>query len=413
MEQSNNITADIPKSGALRRELWGMRLFFFILTGGSAFLSPFLGLFYREHGLSGTQIGMLATAGSLAALISAPLWGRWNDRAARPRPILQSAMILTTLCLFWLSRQTAFIGILGVTGIYALINAGSEPISNRLALTVAKKTGEAGFGSIRLWGSLGWAVMVLLSGWLIERTHTLQTAFTGAIILLVAGVLVLNLITIARAQESASEPALETVKPSRLATLRDGLYNLLHNRVMLGLAVALVFQWIVLSGVYQFQAIYLKQLGAGEQLIGVAWMVSAAVELPGMWWADRLIHRFGAGWLLAMGFLLEGLRTIPVLIWPSVAALIGAEVITGMAYSFLWIGMVVYVNEIAGNRRGTTMQALYTVTLPAVTQMLGGPLTGLAFDRLGPYWLYAIMLVGSLLAFAVLRLTIQPHRQAE
>jgi hypothetical protein len=40
------------------------------------------------------------------------------------------------------------------------------------------KQERAGFGSVRLWGSLGWAVTALLGGWLIERTG-LFTMFAG------------------------------------------------------------------------------------------------------------------------------------------------------------------------------------------------------------------------------------------
>jgi MFS family permease len=79
-------------------------------------------------------------------------------------------------------------------------------------------------------------------------------------------------------------------------------------------------------------------------------------------------------------------------------------VINGLAYSFLWVGMVVFINEITKDRGATTMMALYTVTLPALTQMVSGPFSGLIFDRFGAYWLYAIGLVGSLLAWVVLSL---------
>jgi MFS transporter, PPP family, 3-phenylpropionic acid transporter len=384
----------------LNRTRWSIRLYFFMLTGGAAFLMPFMTLFYNQNGLSGTQIGAIATVTSLAALLAAPLWGRWSDQSSRPRVVIQAALLLGTLVVLWLGQQRTFFTIAALAGVYSLINAGVEPLSNRLALRAIQVTGDSGFGSVRLWGSFGWAVLVLASGWMIEATGSLYTAFVGAAVLQVVSVLVLRLVH-TEPQEQA--PGEAQAQPG----LRALIGELGQNRVLVGLAAALTLQWFVLGGLYQFQPIYLQQLGAGEALIGFSWMISAAVELPGMWWTDRLIRRFGAGWILAAAMFLQGVRTIPVLLWPSVPAVIGAEVITGLAYSFLWVGMVVFINDIASGKQATTVMALYTVTLPSLVLMIAGPITGLAFDHLGAYWLYAIALVGSLLAGLVLALTIR------
>jgi MFS transporter, PPP family, 3-phenylpropionic acid transporter len=397
------LTDKIAAPLQFRRTRWGIRLYFFVLTGSAAFLMPFLALFYRQNGLSGTQIGILATVTSIAALLSAPLWGRWSDSASRPRLVLQAALLLGTLIILWLGQQRTFFGIAAVIGLYSLINAGVEPLSNRLALRVIQSSGDSGFGSIRLWGSLGWAVLVLASGWLIETSGSLYTAFIGAAVFQVISLFVLNLV-------HAQPPAEESPAAQEQVGLLVMIRQLSRDRILIGLAAALIIQWFVLGGLYQFQPIYLQQLGAGEALIGFSWMISAAVELPGMLWTDRLIRRFGAGWVLAAAMFLQGVRTVPVLLWPSVPAIIGAELITGLAYSFLWVGMVVFINDYTRGKQTTTVLALYTVTLPSLIQMIGGPVNGLAFDYLGAYWLYAIALAGSLTACLVLSLTIRSVR---
>ena len=49
------------------------------------------------------------------------------------------------------------------------MNSGAGGLSNTAALQ-ATDGEKAGFGSVRLWGSLGWAAAAPVAGWLIERT---------------------------------------------------------------------------------------------------------------------------------------------------------------------------------------------------------------------------------------------------
>jgi MFS family permease len=85
---------------ASQRNLWTLRLYYFLLIGGGGFLFPFINLFYTQQGLSGTEIGLLGTFASLAALIAAPWWGRRSDVASQPRR-LYSSVCSPRRCACW------------------------------------------------------------------------------------------------------------------------------------------------------------------------------------------------------------------------------------------------------------------------------------------------------------------------
>ena len=82
---------------ASQRNLWTLRLYYFLLIGGGGFLFPFINLFYTQQGLSGTEIGLLSTFASLAALIAAPWWGRRSDATSHPRRLLQFGLLATSV----------------------------------------------------------------------------------------------------------------------------------------------------------------------------------------------------------------------------------------------------------------------------------------------------------------------------
>jgi PPP family 3-phenylpropionic acid transporter len=383
-------------TGSGRRTLWSIRLYYFALYGGSAFLFPFLGLYFRRRGLSGTQIGFLGAAGATAALLAAPLWGWWSDRATHPQRVLQTALLTTALGVLCLSQQRVFGWIAAVRSVQALAGAGVEPLSDALVFSLARGDSRVGFGSVRLWGSLGWAAIVLLSGWIIERTG-MFSAFVGYAVALVVGALILNRLD--GGAVSQQRPAAVS-----LVGVWRGLGNLLKDPVLIGLAVALVFIWLASVGLYQFEPIFLDELGASETLIGLSGTLQALAELPGMLWADRLVRRYGSYHLLSAGVLLSaGMRGL-VLLSPTLATVIIARVLAGVSFSFFTVALVAFISEHAPAGQVTTVWALYSVTLRGLVSMLGGPLGGIAFDALGAYWLYAVALAGGVLGWLALRL---------
>src|SRR5512136_1718062 len=242
---------------APQRNLWTLRLYYFLLIGGGGFLFPFINLFYTQQGLNGTEIGLLSTVASLVALIAAPWWGRRSDATAHPRRLLQFGLLATSLCMLALSQQPIFAWMALIVTLDALLSVGVPPLSDVVALTVTKQ-GRAGFGSVRLWGSLGWAVTALVGGWLIEQTG-LFSMFAGYALSGLAGV---GLVALIRMPRMNQLPARGKAEPKNVS-VRDTSRALLNDRALVGLAIALSVVWFATSGYHQFEPVYLEQLGAG------------------------------------------------------------------------------------------------------------------------------------------------------
>ena len=243
-----------------QRNLWTLRLYYFLLIGGGGFLFPFVNLFYTRQGLSGTEIGWLSTIASLVALIAAPWWGRRSDATTHPRRLLQFGLLATSLCMLALSQQTIFAWMALIVSLDALLSVGVPPLSDVVALAVTKQ-GRAGYGSVRLWGSLGWAVTALVGGWLIEQTG-LFTMFAGYAI---TGFISIALLALLRIPRLNHQPDRMAAPPT--PRLRQSLTQLTRDRTLLGLACALSVLLFAINGIRQFEPVFLSQLGAGETII--------------------------------------------------------------------------------------------------------------------------------------------------
>ena len=377
-----------------KRNLSILRSYYFLLGVGGGCLLPFLALFFKQQGLSGTQIGLLSTFAGLAALIAAPLWGRFSDSASKPRRLLQFELLASACLMLVLSQQVSFGWIAVIVVLDAFLNAGSSPSSDALALAVLSKV-QSGFGSVRLFASLGWAITAFVSGWLSER-FGLVVAFVGYAIGYISGSGSVGLIHLPSRNTTRTDE-----RPKR--SLRQSIRAVLSDPRLRKLALALGIFLFMMYGLRSFEGLYLKQLGAGEAVVGLMSTIGATIELPGMLLADRLVKRYGAVRLLRYSFWLEVARLTCVLLVPSVPTLVAMRVVGGFSFSWYVVAVFSFISEAAPERQVTTTLALFNVTLASFIRMIAAPISGFIFDLVGGYWLYALGAIGSLVAWTVMK----------
>lgn len=386
-----------------RRNLWLIRLYYLTWLGGGGFLLPYMGLYFIAQNLSGTEIGLISTIVSITTLIAAPIWGRWNDQIEHPRRLLQAALLATAIIYLLISQQKLFGWLALLYAIHGLVSAGLGPLSDTLALGTAR---DAGYGSIRLWGSLGWAVVVLISGLLIDE-YGLMVAFIGYIATLIVAIMIVNGLAVSR--PAGSDTPIKVPRASMKSMVRE----LLSERALVGLAVALSILGLMTKGVATFESIYLDELGASTLIIGLTSTITATVEIPAMLWADRLVTRYSAGSVLRAGIALQAVRMLMITLMPTIPVILAMRVIEGFAFGFYAISLVVYIGRRAPSQQVGVVMALYTVTLAGLINIIAGPLGGLIYDWIGAYWLYAVALTGDVAAWLVLTIMHRPPRRPE
>lgn len=376
-------------------DVWLARVYFFVWVSGIGFFYPFLNLFYRQQGLSGTEIGIILTCSSVVGLIASPLWGRWSDSGASLTRILQLGLVTSGIALVLLSQQSAFLLLALIASLYSLVSSGLFPLSDTLALRLSAAR-RAGYAGIRVWGSVGWSAVVLVSGWIIERTSLVTGFFGGALAYFSAALVLVGI------SHTMPAPAVTPERGKKQGSLGASLGEIVKTRALLGLGLALIVRGALSDGHMQFGNIYLEQLGASDVVIGIASMLGAVVEVPGFFLADRVVKRIGATRSLLVSFVITGGKLFLVLAFPSVWAILVTRAVEGIAFSIYVIGVLTYVTERAAPARTSTMLALFSVTLLALIQILGAPIGGIVFDAVGALWLYALAVIGNALAFSIL-----------
>lgn len=375
-------------------QLWKLRLLYFFVYAGYAFIWPFTPIFVRERGLSGTGIGIVFTCGAIAAMLAAPIWARLSGSGDRQRRVLQLICLLNAVAFIWFGRQQTLPSLVLTYVVTCLTGAGLTTIMDMMTVRILEKISGAGFGSVRSWGSFGWACLALAAGAIIERT-SVEIIFTAYAIGMAASILLLASLQV--------PPTIGTEQSSVERTPLAKPLEFIMRPAITWVALTLAVTWLAMNGLQNFESIYIKQLGGGETLVGLASTMGAVIELFAMPWADRMNRRIGSRKLLETWLWVRAASMLVVIIYPSTTSILISRAITGFAFSFFTVGIIGYISGNTLPHQTATALALLTTTLKALVDSAASPLNGLIFDTLGAYWFYVFMLAACLLGWLFVR----------
>ncbi|MFH1445860.1 MAG: MFS transporter [Chloroflexota bacterium] len=383
-------------SNKRRKNMRLMNLYFFLYFAAGGFIIPFLSLYYRDIHLNGIQIGAVGTIGGLMGIIAAPFWGFISDRSSNKRLIFQITLIISGIFMVLVGQFTLFWMVTALYASHRFWSASNIATAENLAFRIAKPSGDGkknGFGSMRLWGSLSWAVTSLLGGWLIVRLAIQVNMLAYAAFCTLAAFLLFFI-----SKESfKAEEHLEKEDHKGGSVLR----MILTDKYLLLMVAALALTNPLGNGIRQFEPIYMIELGISESLIGTAAMLSAFIEVPFMFWADHLIIRFGISKVLIIVFFLDLVRRLLVWIFPFGWVVFGMQVAMSVTLSLRLVTAVNMVNQRVPQKYTTTTLALITVTIFGISNMISSALSGVVYEIFSGRELYLMSAVGCLISLAL------------
>ncbi|WP_027409602.1 MFS transporter [Anoxybacteroides tepidamans] len=334
---------------AVRREGSALKmifpLFYFSTFFGFGSLFPLLSVYLKnEIGLSGTQIGMVMSISPIVMIFVQPLWGMISDYTRKPVTVLTIALAGTALIGLIYSSIHQYIWIVVVAALLAFTQSAIVPLSDSIALGYVQKM-EGNYGSIRLWGAIGFAVAVLAGGWLSETFSLTVIFYVFAFILLLSAALAWKL-----PRES---------RPMKM-TIGQGMAQLfkIPKFVLFLIVTFLVFGPIYANNFYF--SVFVKEMGGTLTGIGFAFLLAAGSEAPFMKIADGLIRRYGLLFILAFAATISALRWFFYFFEPSLPLIYATTVAQGFSVGLFIPAALQYVRDIAPEEVKVTAVSLYS-----------------------------------------------------
>lgn len=333
----------------------------------------FLGTYYRSLGIATWQIGILLAVGSVATLTVVPLWGYISDRTGRRKLVLRVVVAGAAVMLLAFYLTNGFWSCLLVAIGLSLFTSAIAPLCEAIVVHRANQIG-ASFAHIRSGGTVGFAVMVALTGLIV--TGDVRRAFILSSAAYVVMLVIIQFLpaddpqtsfrrVAARAQQpGGQEQPYKGYGPGGLYTEGKAWF------VMLFVMVTFVGGNFIGS----YMPIYLLELGYNATTVGFNSGLSAISELPMFMVVHRFQRKFdvmhimmGAGLLLVLRMALLATGVLPLMLLGQ-----ATQGFTTMLISYM---AVMYISEhIVPGRvsQGQTVLALITSGIGSLLGQVGG-----------------------------------------
>lgn len=359
--------------------LSGVYFFYFALLG--AWL-PYWSLFLQEQGFSARAIGVLSSIMMATKIIAPSIWGWLGDRAGSRLAIIRwgNAMALLAFLPIFLSQE--YWALVVVVGVYSFFWNAVLPQFEVVTLGFLKRRPEQ-YSLVRVWGSVGFILAVLLLGWWFDH-YSIQTLPVILALLLVAIWVSSLLVT-------------DSGVASTVAS-GHGLWQTLRQPGLLTFMVVAMLLQFSHGPYYTFYSIYLEQLGYDRMAIGLLWSLGVVAEVLLFVIVHRALLRWQIKTILLLSLLLSALRWYLIgFHGSSFTVLIFAQLLHAASFGSFHAVAIEYLRRFFRDGHHGQGQALYSGIGFGVGGALGALASGLLWDR-GAELAYAVAAAACLLA---------------
>lgn len=360
---------------------WAFWLLFFFQFAAIGVFYTYLNIYYREAGLSGTQIGTINMFTALIGVAGAVGWGYLADRTGLSRLFIALGAGIALLIVQFIPLVSSFWAFLGLGGLASLANSAPSTLVDS---TILSMLGERrnDYGRYRLGGTIGYILTTLTAGFVFDQTGLkLMFPAYGLMMILFAGVALLL----------PPSPAKVTGRQFH------GLSGIIRRPSWILFTICVFLIWIASNASIMFLGVTLQAMGASQSLIGIAITIGAVVEIPFMLFSGYFLKRFGPVKLLITAMFLMIIRYALLGFMQAPSWAVAINVLNGPAYVFFWNSSVTYANKMAPPGLAGSVQGLLNSTL-SLAGVISALLTGWLFDVLGPNQIFLVMAFSCLAA---------------
>lgn len=364
------------------------QLFFGLNFAGIGIFFPYIALLLRDRGLSGTQIGILLGMMPLISFLVQPVWGMLSDIYSLRRSALVFACFSMGVTSLGYLLTSDFRWLFIITLIMSIVRGPINPIGTALALEHLENEGrDDEFGSLRLWGSIGFAITSLLIGEFIvdSALHHIVTLFSINMMLL--SVLTLTLPDAPVTQE---------------LNWREGVTLLRREPVLTAFLIGSLFVGATLGIANQYLSIYMEDINASGRVIGAALAVAALMEVPLMANVPRMLARWGLRAVLVGGVAMLPVRWLLYVFIKEPVLVIPTQILHSIAVMAVFVVGVMYVDRLLSRQWRATGQAVYSAGLTGIGPSIGLFAAGVIYEQGGIRPVWAIATVVSLIGLGVM-----------
>lgn len=363
--------------------LSGFYFFYFAFVGA---MSPFWGLYLKSLMFSAVQIGVLMSLLQVMRIFAPNIWGHIADRTGKRTHIVQVAVVSSVVVFLGVFVGDSFWWLFIVMAALGFFWSASLPLVEAMTLSHLGERTE-GYGRIRLWGSVGFIVMVIGIGYALDYFPIAW--LPGAVFIVMLGMIVFARVI----PESAILPSHTDHVP---------VWDILRKPEVASLLIACLLMAATHGPYYTFYSIYLVDHGYDKSTVGWLWALGVLCEIGIFLMIPRLFARISARRLILLSFALAALRFL-LIAWgvDTPWLIIAAQTLHAFTFGTYHAAAVSLIHQHFQGRHQARGQALYTSISYGIGGAVGGLVSGLSWDSLGSTWTFTLSAMSAALAWAI------------
>ncbi|WP_345841901.1 MFS transporter [Shewanella algae] len=355
---------------------------YFFFFGILGVMVPYLGVFFDNRGFDAAEIGFLLAILMATRIVAPNVWALVADRTGMRSELIKLGAFAAALTYLSFFYHGGFLYLALSLALYTFF--WNAILAQLEVITLETLGAEANkYGLIRSFGSVGYIVLVVGTGWAIKE-------FGPEVLLYVGLSLFLGLLGCAlplpsnRASAGAGQdkPALKLGRPL--------LWFLLSAMLLQASA----------GPFYGFFVLYLKQVGYTEASAGIFVALGAMAEIFMFMIAPRLLGRYGVKTLLLVSIGMTALRWLLVAFGAESMLLLGlSQLLHAFTFGLTHAASIQFVHRNFDISHRSKGQALYASLSFGVGGALGTWICGLIWgDGSGAFWCWVFAAACALLS---------------
>ena len=378
----------------------------------------FASAFLLAKGCSNAEIGIILAVGNILAVFLQPLIADLADRSKKlslvgVTQISTVLLMVLTLMLFVMKQKSAALWV-----VYMFIMAWMttlQPLFNSLAFKLEETGVHINFGACRSVGSLAYAVLCAFLGTLVEAKGVGVLPLSGEIVLL----MLLASLWVTKTQfdrmvgEKTGKQAVSVLGecghvPAADAEEAEEINLALfvkRNKLFVVLNLAVIGVFFNNSILNNFMLQVVEGVGGTSEDMGRIFSVMAFLEIPALFFFDKIKERFSCQLILKFAAICFTLKVLLIYLAESVTMIYVAHLLQTFSFGLFLPAMVSFIGEVMAKGEAVKGQALYTVMTTA-SSMLASVLGGIMLDVSGPGFMLLVSTIVTGLGALVLVLIV-------
>ena len=333
-----------------------------------AIFGTYLNLYLQDAGYNQTQMGTFTSASTILVLLAQPFWGNVSDRAKSKNKVIVVMLLIGMISILGFYCSLNYWWLLVINCLFCLVYHPIPPLIDNLSLeNLEKRGGRFNFGHIRVGGTIGYAIGVLVSGQIMEDRY--ERMFVMISILFLLSILAMQLV-----------PDVQGYRQKKEKTSWRGLIS--SKKIFCFIFMNFVFS-LGTTVYYSYYPLYFTSIGGDSGSVGILMFATAASEIPFWLIAGRLTERFGYKRMIMISAAVTGVRWILLSMVREPAAAVCINLTHGFCFVTLNFCIVTFINQNVPKELRATGQSLNNMISTILSRGIGGVVIGHLSDLFG------------------------------